>query len=96
MSESHVIGLDKRLHGQLPVAGHDFCDVSSLVTILKIKGGKVLGQVLEIRGQGLTFRVKVHKNKPTPGADLCLWQRHFPLVDMGKIPLLGDVDELSF
>jgi hypothetical protein len=90
MRDRHVVGLDKRLHAKLPVAGHDLGDMRSLVTVLELECLEVGWQDFEISVERLAILIKVYKKQICPKPDLGLGQAHLVHVDVGEVPCAGD------
>ena len=90
MGFRHMEPLQKGLHGDLPVAGHNLGNMGRQPALLKWPGRKMLGHDAEILGQRCAIRVHVDEDKAAPCVEPGLRQIEILFVDMRKVPVTGD------
>jgi len=87
----HVVALHERLLARLPVHRHQLGDVRRLVPALERHECEVVGQVAQVIGERRGVAVGVDEHEAVPGADQGFGQPVIGHIDIGEVPLAGDL-----
>ena len=90
-----MIGLAKRLLTDLPVAGHDLGDVSLLIESAQIPAFKLWGEVANELIERIAVAIRVDENEASPARDRQFGQVECLLIDLGEVPVSGNLLERS-
>ena len=86
-----VPGLGEGVLGDLPVGADDLAHLGNLVALLVGEEGEVVGEVVEELLEGLAVGIGVDEDEASPAADGRLGEVLLFLLDVGEVPLAGDL-----